>query len=599
MIPETISSLLHQCSKSKSFRRGFSLHAVVLKTGLQSDVFISNHVVNMYAKCGKLDPARRVFDDMSERNLVSWSAMISGYDQVGDHALALELFSRMRLVPNEYVFGSAISACAGLRDLIKGQQIHAQSLKFGYAYVSFVSNSLISMYMKCARCDDALSVYEEVSEPNSVSFNALIGGFVENQQPEKGFELFKLMHRQGLMPDCFTFAGLLEICNNSNNLKMGMVLHCHTIKLKLDSTAFVGNLIMTMYSKFSLVEEAEKVFRLIEEKDVISWNTLIAACSHCADHEKGLRVFKEMSKDCSVKPDDFTHASVLAACAGLASVLHGKEIHAQLIRARLGQDVGVGNALVNMYTKCGFIGYSYEVFSKMLHRNLVSWNTIIAGYGNHGLGRMAIKSFEQMITMGIKPDSVTFVGLLIACNHAGLVEEGELYFNSMEETYRIRPNIEHFSCLIDLMGRAGKLPEAEEYMKRFPFGMDPVVLGSLLSACRSHGDVVMGERLAKQLLNLQPVSTSPYVLLSNLYASDAMWVDVAEARKMLKGSGMKKEPGYSMVAVKGTFEKFTVGDFSHSRIQEIKYMLKILRWAAVDVCSNHDIVILLDRYTYI
>ncbi|KAL5744491.1 hypothetical protein ACOSP7_027353 [Xanthoceras sorbifolium] len=586
MIPETISSLLHQCSKTKSFRRGFSLHAVVLKTGLQSDVFICNHVVNMYAKCGKVDQARQLFDEMSERNLVSWSAMISGYDQGGDHTLALELFSRIRLVPNDYVFGSAISACAGLRSVVRGQQIHAQSLKFGYAYISFVSNSLISMYMKCGCCGDALSAYEEVSEPNSVSFNALIGGFVENKQPDKGFELFKLMHRQGHMPDCFTFAGLLEICNNSNDLNLGMVLHCYTIKLKLDSTAFVGNLIMTMYSKFNLVGDAEKVFRLIEEKDVISWNTLIAACSHCADHENGLRVFKEMSNDYSVSPDDFTYASVLAASAGLASILHGKQIHAQLIRARLNQDVGVGNALVNMYAKCGFIGYSNKVFNKMLHHNLVSWNTIIAGYGNHGLGRMAIKSFEQMITVGMKPDSVTFVGLLMACNHAGLVEEGELYFNSMEETYGIPSNIEHFSCLIDLMGRAGKLQEAEEYMKRFPYGMDPVVLGSLLSACRLHGDVVIGERLAKQLLKLPPVSTSPYVLLSNLYASDAMWVDVAEARKMLKGSGMKKEPGCSMVAVKGTFEKFTVGDFSHSRIEDIKYMLKILGRAAVDVSST-------------
>lgn len=211
--------------------------------------------------------------------------MISGHHRAGEHLLALELFSQVHLVPNEYIFASAISACAGIQSLVKGQQIHAHSLKFGYASISFVCNSLISMHMKGGYSNGALLVYGEAFEPNSVSFNALIAGFVENQQPEKGFEVFKLMLRNGLLPDQFSFAGGLEICSVSNDLCEGMMLHCLALKLKLGSHPFVGNTIMALYSKFNLMGEAEKVFELIEEKDSISWNTRIAAYSCCADHE--------------------------------------------------------------------------------------------------------------------------------------------------------------------------------------------------------------------------------------------------------------------------------------------------------------------------
>ncbi|XVE71883.1 hypothetical protein DITRI_Ditri10aG0187500 [Diplodiscus trichospermus] len=583
MIPETIGSLLHHCSKTKAFRCGASLHTAVLKAGIKADIVVSNHVLNMYAKCGKITFARQVFDEMSEKNLVSWSAMISGYDQTGEPLSALDLFSQMRLVPNEYIFASAISSCANLMLLGEGRQIHAQSLKYGFASVSFVSNSLISMYMKCSHPSDALSVYSAALEPNTVSYNAIITGLVENQQPEKGFEVFKHMHQQGIMPDRYTFVGLLRNCADSDALHIGMVLHCQTIKLGLDSAAFIGNVLMTMYSKFSLIQEVEKIFQLIEEKDVISLNTFIATCSHLEDHEKSLRAFAEMFNEYHMRPDDFTFASALSACAALASILFGKQIHARLIRTRLNQDLGVGNALTNMYAKCGSIEYAYNVFNRMLHQNLVSWNTIIAAFGNHGLGSRALELFQQLRATGLEPDSVTFVGLLMACNHVGMVDEGLLLFNSMQETYGFAPDIEHFSCLIDLLGRAGRLNEAEHYLRKFPFGQDPVILGSLLSACRLHGDVAMGERLAKQLLKLQPGSTSPYVLLSNLYASDEMWDCVAEARKMLKSSGLKKEAGYSLVQVKGKYEKFTIGDFSHARIDEILDALKTLAWKGGEI----------------
>ncbi|XP_009587245.1 pentatricopeptide repeat-containing protein At4g33170-like [Nicotiana tomentosiformis] len=576
MVPEILGSLLHHCSKTKAFRYGLSLHAAAIKSGLRDDVVISNHILNMYAKCGNINFASQVFNEISERNLITWSAMISGYSQDGKHLMAINLYSQMTLEPNEFVLASALSSCSNLLALKLGRQIHAQSIKLGCSSISFVSNSLISMYMKNGQCGDALSVFARTPNLTDVSYNAIIMGLVESSQREKAFEVYKCMCRQGLVPDCFTFVGLLGTCNSADDLGKGMQLHSQTMKLKLDGTAFIGNVIMIMYSNINLLDEAEKVFRSIKEKDVISWNTLVAACSRCDDHSKALGVFREMLEYFDGRPDEFTYASVLSASAGMGSMQFGRQIHANIIRTSSSVDIVGGNALVNMYAKCGCIQYAYTAFRLMTCHNLVSWNSVIAGFANHGHGKEVIKLFEEMKSVGLKPDSVTFLGLLIACNHAGLVDEGLDYFNTMNEIYGVTPDIEHFSCLIDLLGRAGRLKDAEEYMQRYPFGHDPVVLGCLLSACRLHGDVVIGERMAKKLLQLRPVSTSPYVLLSNLYASDEKWDSVAEARKMLKGCGLKKEAGHSLIEVKGSVEKFTIGDFSNSRIEEIMKVLGAL-----------------------
>ncbi|KAF5192675.1 Pentatricopeptide repeat [Thalictrum thalictroides] len=579
MILQNVGWLLHHCSKLKAYRHGQSLHAFLIKTSTQSqDVFLSNHLINMYAKCNDINAARHLFDEMPQRNLVSWSAIISGCYQSGYHFKALKLFSNMNLEPNEFVYASVISACAALSSLWHGKQIHAKSVISGFDSVSFVSNSLMSMYMSCGFCDDAYFIFCNTTENSSVvSYNALITGFAENMQPQRGLDVFKLMCGRGVVPDQFTLVGVLGICTETKDLWRGVEIHCMGIKLGLDSVAFVGNVILIMYSKCNLIDEMEKSFSAIEENDVISWNTIISACSLSGDHAKGLRYFKDMiDKGIGITLDDFTFASALTSCAGIASIHHGKQIHANIIRRRLNMDVGVSNALVNMYAKCGSIQYAITTFDRLKHRNLVTWNTIIAALGNHGLGRRALSMFEEMKMLGVTPDSVTFIGLLASCNHSGLVNEGETCFNAMKEKYGIFPEIEHLSCLIDLLGKAGRLKDAKEYLEKFPFGHDIVVLGSLLSACRLHGNVAVGEWVASRLMELQPVASSPYVLMSNIYALTGRWDEVADTRKMLKDSGVKKEAGYSLVAVKGVAEKFTVADFSHRSMQEIKDVLRNL-----------------------
>ncbi|PWA75391.1 tetratricopeptide-like helical domain-containing protein [Artemisia annua] len=578
MGPEILGSILHKCSKTRSFQHGFSLHAVAIKTGFKSNVIISNHVLNMYAKCGHIEYARQVFEEMPQRNVVTWSAMISGYEQAGKALKAVEMFSRMEVAQaNEFVFASVVSACARMLGVNVGKRIHAQAVVLGYGGVSFVSNSLVSMYMKCGRCGDALAVFMRCCEPNDVAYNAMINGLVENGEVGKAYEMFRRMCQQGLVPNRFSLAGLLGKCTAPNDLWVGMELHCLAIKLNLESIAFVGNVLIMMYSKFSLLEEAEKIFWSIEEKDMISWNTFIAAYCHALDYTKGIKVFYEMLRTHNSTPDDFTYTSALSACSGLASSLLGRQIHGYLIRTRLNYDTGVANALVNMYAKCGSIKHAVTIFNQTRFHNLLSWNTLMAGFANHGLGKQAIELFNQMKELHMKPDSVTFIALLSALNHTGgLVNEGKIYFNTMQETYGITPNVEHVACIVDLLGRARRVKEAEEYMEKYSFEQDPVVLGCLLSACRVHGELDIGKRTAERFSKIKKVSTSPYVLLSNLYASESMWDGVAETRKELKDSLIKKEPGHSLIEVQGVVEKFTVGRILHSRIDEIVGVLKVL-----------------------
>ncbi|PIN01052.1 hypothetical protein CDL12_26444 [Handroanthus impetiginosus] len=551
MMPEKLGSFLHHCAKTKSFRCGLSLHAAAIKTGTQDEVVIANHIINFYAKCDRIDLAHQLFVKMSDSNLVTWSAMISGYKQSNKQLLGLQLFCQMQryFKPNEFVFASALSSCSGLKDLNLGKQIHAQVLKRKHDSVSFVLNSLISMYMKCGMCSDALQIITG-SKPDFVtlvSYNISITGLVENKQQEKGIEMFKIMCRQGLLPDHFTFAGLLGSGEPIYHLSVVMQLHCQMVKLGHDYMAFSVNVLVTLYSKFFLLEESEKVFRSIEEKDAISWNSAIAACCRCEDNLKGLSIFREMVMEHNLRPDDFVYASVLSAAAGLASMKHGKEIHGQLIRTTLDWDVGVGNALVNMYSKSGSVSSGHTIFEQMETHNLVSWNSMIAAFANHGLAEKAIALFEEMLRTGLEPDPITFLELLTACNHSGLANEGQALFNLMSKVYGVTPNVEHLCCFVDLLGRAGRVKEAEEYVHIYSVGDDPVVLGTLLSACRLHGEMVVGKRIAKRLIELHPVTTSPYVLLSNLYASDRKWEGVAGARKMLQISGLKKEVAHSVI----------------------------------------------------
>ncbi|GJM85334.1 hypothetical protein PR202_ga01775 [Eleusine coracana subsp. coracana] len=550
ILQRVVSLLLDGAATSSIARTAAAAHAAAVKSGHAADVFLSNHLIVSYATSGRLPLALRVFDEMPLRNLVSWSALISGCAQSGRPDLALDLFARMDVPPSEHVYASAARSCAALRALAAGAQVHARAVKSGLLGASsFVANSVSSMYIKCGRLEEGYGVFRELAEPTVVSYNAVISGLAASARPGRGLEVLRLMKTRGLRPDKFSYAAAVGISCELEDFRVGAALHSDTVKIGLDVTAFVGNVILEMYSKHGgTVKETEQVFLSVEEKDAVTWNTYIAAHSRRGNHTEALTLFRNiMAVDANVRPDDFTFASALAACAELSLIRHGKQVHGHLIRSSRddGADLAVGNAIVSMYAKCGHMALAARAFDGLRGPNLRSWNTLISGFGRQGDANEAIEAFERMKRAGVGPDSVTFTGLLSACNHAGLVSQGTGYFESMSGA----PGPEHVSCVVDLLARAGRLEEAERHVRASAFRDDPVVLGGLLSACRVHGDVAVGERVAARLLALRPATSSPYVLLSQLHASGGRWDGAAEAWRMMKedGAGKKDEAGRSAV----------------------------------------------------
>ncbi|KAL6899285.1 hypothetical protein ACP4OV_005943 [Aristida adscensionis] len=527
-------------------------HAAAFKSGHAADVFLSNHLIVSYARSSRLEDARKVFDETPHRNLVSWSALISGCGRAGRPDLALELFSRMdgALRASEHVYASVARSCAALRALAAGAQVHADALKSGHLGAAFVANSLVSMYMRCRRAEEGYAVFTTLAEPNAVSHNAVMFGLAASSRPERGLEVFRLMKLRGLRPDMFSYAAALGICSELEDPCTGAMLHSDAVKVGLDVTAFVGNVILDMYSRYAAtMAEAEQAFSSVREKDAVSWNTYIAAHARRGGHMGALVLFKDMLDDTGVCPDNFTFSSILSACAELSLIRHGEQVHGHLIRTREHADVAVGNAIIGMYAKCGHMVRAARVFDRLPGRNLLSWNTLISGFGRQGHADDAIETFERMTEAGIAPDSFTFTGLLAACNHAGLVTQGTGYFASMGGAYGVPARAEHVSCVVDLLGRAGRLEEAEGHVLASAFRDDPAVLGGLLSACRVLGETAVGERVAQRMVALGPATNSPYVLLSHLQASGGRWDGVAEAWRMVKGRAGKTEAGCSMVAV--------------------------------------------------
>ncbi|KAL4197575.1 hypothetical protein AMTRI_Chr04g251820 [Amborella trichopoda] len=578
---QELTRVVHQCAKTGTLRQGMTLHALVTKsTPLLT--FLCNHLLNMYSKLNNnsnlpLSQAHQLFDQMPDPNLISWSTLISAYSHSLNPSTSLSLFSNLPFTPNEYVYGATLGASARLLDAQFGRQIHAHAIKLSYEKNTIVSASLVSLYMKCGMFDHGMRAFGDSQEPQVSAWNAVISGCIDKAKCEVGLELFSEMRTQGVMPDRFTLVGVLSICAGAHEWSWWCAhqLHCLSTKLGLASLAFVANSILTLYSKCgSSLEEVELLFDEIDAKDTISWNTFMASCSHFGDHNKALNVLAKMATT-SLVPDAFTFSSVLAACTGLASLELGSMVHARALRTMSNPpDTALCNALVTMYARCGRIDRACIVFELIPLRNVVSWNALIAGLACHGLGLKAISTFEAMRNdlKAPSPDSVTFVALLTGCSHTGLVEEGKVYFEMMVEDYGIEPSIEHFSCLIDMLGRAGLVSEGEEYAKRFG-GEDLVIWGSLLSACRLHGDLETGKRVGSSILEMGPDIGSPYVLVSNMFARERMWEEVRETRKRMRESGVKKEVGWSWVQVRGEFHRFTVGDFDNPYMRELMNVL--------------------------
>ncbi|KAJ0092544.1 hypothetical protein Patl1_25553 [Pistacia atlantica] len=558
------------------------------------------------AKLGRISCARKVFDNIPDRDVVSWNAMLSSYTQMGLYPEALSLFQHMRVSntnPDQFSFTATLNACAGINDVQNGAKLHALILVLGYQSSLPVNNSLIDMYGKCLEPSSASKVFKEVNETNEVTWcsllyaytntgqfnmanevfrvmpnrvtiawNIMIAGHAKHGEIELCLSLFKEMRENMSLPDQWTLSALMNACAESSELIYGCMVHAFVIKIGWRSAVEAKNSILSFYAKVGCQSHAIKEFESTGMLSQVSWNAIIDAYMKTGDTEEAFNVFQRAPEK-----------NVVSWTSMITGMVHGCVIHYGFHAY-----VYVCNGLVNMYAKCGDIEGSIRAFSEILYKDLVSWNALLFGFGMHGLASEALQLYDHMIASGTKPDKVTFIGLLITCSHAGLIEKGRMFFESMESVYGLSYEMDHVACMVDMLGRGGYLKEAEELAKKLSNAVRSKTSSSeaMLGACYVHGDVELGTYLGEDLKTSEPKKETSFVLLSNLYCASGKWKEAEMVRKAMMDQGVKKLPGCSWIRVKNEVAAFVAGNNSHPSMGKISEILHYLEFEMRNPCFN-------------
>ncbi|XP_054783797.1 pentatricopeptide repeat-containing protein At5g08510 [Prosopis cineraria] len=480
------------------------IHAYTLRNGIDHTKILIGKLLEI----PNLQYAHLLFiHTPTKRTAFIYNKLIQAFSLHGQQRQSLSLYSQMLLQgcpPNEYTFNFLFSACTSLSSSSLGQALHTHFIKSGFELDLFASTALLDMYAKMGMLEFARKVFDEMHVQEIPTWNAMIAG----------------------------------------------------------------------YARFGNMVGAEELFLLMPPRNVVSWTAMISGYSQNKQYEKALELFMKMENEKVLKPNEVTLASILPACANLGALEIGRRIEAYARKNGFFKNVYVSNAILEMYARCGEIDIAWRLFDEIgSHRNLCSWNSMIMGLAVHGQCAMALVLYDQMLREGTTPDDVTFVGLLMACIHGGLVERGRQIFNAMTNDFHIIPKLQHYGCMVDLLGRAGKLREAHETILSMPMKPDSVVWGALLGACSFHGNVEVAEIAAESLFALEPCNPGNYVILSNIYASAGQWNGVAKLRKVMKGGQITKAAGYSLIEEGGQLHKFIVEDRSHSKSEEIFALL--------------------------
>ncbi|CAM6116121.1 unnamed protein product [Calypogeia fissa] len=410
---------------------------------------------------------------------------------------------------------------------------------------------------------------------NIFSWNKRLARFVKAGQYEKAIELFHQMQQETMQPDKYTFVPVLNACSGLQSLELGRKIHAEVIQSGFEADIFVSNALVDMYAKCECIESAQEVFNKMPTHDVVSYTALIQGFVKCGEAQQALELYQHMHHE-GIEPNPVTFVGILNACASVAALEQGRLIRKQIIHLGFDSDVYVACSLVDMYAKCGSIADSEEVFRKVSNKDSVLWNAMLGGYAMHGKARDAVVLFGNMCEERVELNSATFVSLLSACSHGGLVDEGQHFFGTMSSVHNIPPSIEHYACMVDLLGRAGYLHEAERLIKAMPCQPNATIWMCLLGACRVHGNVELGEQVANQLLELDPENPAGFTLLSNIYAAAGKWESSAHVKQERLAKHVKKQRGRSWIEVNGEVHSFTVEDNEHPRIMEIEAELQRL-----------------------
>ncbi|URE10594.1 PPR repeat [Musa troglodytarum] len=452
---------------------------------------------------------------------------------------------------------------------------HAWLLKSGDAVDPCAWNKVLASYSESDGLAEARKLFDEIPLRDTASWNSLIAAHVLSRAHRQAWSVFGTMLSEGLPVDQYTFGSVLKSVACAARLDLGRQVHALIVKSSFDRDVFSGSALVDMYAKCGRIREAVVALELMPEPNVVSWNAVVAGYARAGDAKAAFHVSRRMERE-GVMLDEATFASLLTSCSDLAVLQLGRQIHGLALRSGFAANEFVGSSLIYMYSKCGVLGDARQAFDETPHGSSVTWNSMIFGYAQHGRGRTALDLFSEMREREVSPDHITFVGLITACSHAGLVEEGSRLLKLMRPAFGVPPRMEHYACGVDLFGRAGRLDEAKRLVESMPFEPDAMVWMTLLGACRIHGDMALARHVTERLRLSEAEHHSTYVLLSHMYSGLGLWADRAAVQRTMRSRGLSKVPGWSWIEITNEVHCFNAEDRSHPRSEEIYRMLELL-----------------------
>ncbi|KAM7279805.1 hypothetical protein ACFE04_006939 [Oxalis oulophora] len=549
----TLPLVLKSCGLLNSLTDGKIVHSHALQTGFQADVFVQTSLIHMYSSCSDFVSSRQVFDEMPLANVVSWNSIISAYCR--DHLLVKEAFSLLKRMlhlgfePNSTTFTGIFGNCT----LRQGMSVHCCVFKLGLLNSDVpLANSIINMYGKFEFIDEARLIFDSMNQKSIISWTTIIRGYVNVGNVVEALSVFSRMRQTSVQLDSVIFVDLISGCAQVGNLLLGSSVHCLVLKIGFDFVNPIDNLLVSMYAKCGDLMSARKVFDFVHHKDVFLWTSIIAGYTRSGHSSEALDLFRMLQKT-NLIPNEQTLATVLSACADLGSLTAGKEIVEYIVLNGLESHHQIQTSTVHMFCKCGNINEARTLFDKIQNKDLIVWSCMINGYAIHGMGEEALCLFREMQSLGLQADASVLTSILLAASHSGLVEDGFKYFHMMQEEFGIEPTMEHYTCLVDLLSRAGCFELALKTIQELPTEIQASIYAPLLSACNKHGNIKLGEYAYKKLLDLNPGNTGNYVLMANLYASVGKWDEAAQMRSLVNQKRLNKEPGSSQVETGTSF----------------------------------------------
>ncbi|KAK8961320.1 Pentatricopeptide repeat-containing protein [Platanthera guangdongensis] len=556
---------------------GEQIHALAMKVGVDTNVVVATSLVSMYASNGETEAMELVFAEMVDVDIRCLNSLILGYKKNLNWVKAFLTFRYVLekgLQPNEYTFTNTLSACNGFAHVNEGRQLHGLAIKCGTLCEKIsVGNAVILMYGKHGSVTDAGKVFDKMRVRNLVSFTTILPIRAKNGFREGMVDEFVNMLKLGVAYDSSCLSTVLDVCSQYRDFKFVSQFHAWVCKLGHASDVFVATALSDAYAKSGRGKESRLIFYCLPNPNIASFNATLDESLETFGTENEIMVMFNALGSVGLKPDAITCSRLLRMSANLSLSVHGRAFHAYGIKSGLDKNIGVSNAVISMYGKCGFIGDACTKFSEMIERDNVTWNAIISAHAIHGRGMNALYLYENMIREGIQPDESTLISILQACSHSGLFDDGITVYQSMQEIYGITPTVEHHVCLVDLLGRRGDLKRALEFIEESKFRDKPQIWRSMVNVCNLCNDLKFGKIASKRLIDLAPDDSASYIMVVNMYSKGGVLEEAANLRVAMRDQKLRKETGYSWISFGKQTHSFMAGGIDHLQIREIQECL--------------------------